>query len=57
MIEMMAIYAIILVLFMVLLGTQKRELSNINSHPKWAPVFHTCILVSVWMVLVGGFML
>ena len=57
MIEMMAIYAIIIVLFMVLLGTQKRELSNINSHPKWAPVFHTCILVSVWMILIGGFML
>ena len=57
MIEMIATYAIILVLFIALLRTQKRELSNINSHPKWAPVFHTCILVSVWMILIGGFML
>jgi hypothetical protein len=57
MIEMIATYAIILVLFIALLRTQKRELSNINSHPKWAPVFHTCILVSIWVVLVGGFML
>lgn len=57
MIETIATYAIILVLFIALLRTQKRELSKINSHPKWAPVFHTCILVSIWMVLVGGFML
>jgi hypothetical protein len=57
MIETIATYAIILVLFIALLRTQKRELSNINSHPKWAPVFHTCILVSIWVVLVGGFML
>jgi hypothetical protein len=57
MIETIATYAIILVLFIALLRTQKRELSNINSHPKWAPVFHTCILVSIWMVLVGGFVL
>jgi hypothetical protein len=57
MIEMIATYAIILVLFVALLRTQKRELGNINSHPKWAPVFHTCILVSIWMILIGGFML
>jgi uncharacterized membrane protein YiaA len=55
--EMMAIYAIILVLFIALLRTQRREISGINSHPKWAPVFHTGILVSVWMICVGVFLL
>lgn len=55
--EMMAIYAIILVLFIALLGTQRREISGINSHPKWAPVFHTGILVFVWMICVGVFLL
>ena len=54
---MMAINLINLVLFIALLSTQRRELSYINSHPKWAPLFHTFILSFIWAVIVGGFML
>lgn len=54
---MMAINLINIILFIALLRTQRRELSYINSHPKWAPVFHTCILIIMWMTCVGKFLL
>ncbi len=46
-----------LALLIALLRTQRRELSYINSHLKWAPVFRILVLGLSWMVVVGGIML